>query len=71
MMILCKNWIMHCYFMNLNCMMLLNKMCCVDGDEFSWDLRWLDRVVKWNWKCNIIFFNNLEPPNTGETPSKF
>jgi hypothetical protein len=24
---------MHCYFVNLNCMMLLNKTCCVDDDD--------------------------------------
>jgi hypothetical protein len=45
---------MHYYFVNLNCTMLLNIMCCVDDDELGWDPGWLDRVVKWNWKCNII-----------------
>jgi hypothetical protein len=40
MMILSNNWIMHCYFVNLNCMMLLNKMCCVDDDELDWDPGW-------------------------------
>jgi hypothetical protein len=53
-MIFCNNWIMHCYFVNLNCMMLLNKMCSIDEDELGWDLGWLDWVVKWNLKRNII-----------------
>jgi hypothetical protein len=46
MMILCDNWIMHCYFVNLNCIMLLNKTCYVDDDKLGWDPRWLNRVVK-------------------------
>ena len=54
MIILCNNWIMDCYLVNLNYMMLLNKMCCVDDDELGWDSGWLDQVVKWNWKCNMI-----------------
>ena len=47
-MILCNNWIMHYYFVNLNCMRLLNKVCCVDEDGLGWDPEWLDRLVKWN-----------------------
>jgi len=36
---------MHCFFVNLNCMMLLNKMYCVDDDELGWDPGWLDWIV--------------------------
>jgi hypothetical protein len=54
---------MHCYFANLNCIVLLNKMCSVDDDEeLDWDPGWLDRVVKWYWKCNIILSINWELP---------
>jgi len=32
------NWI---FYLNYNYMMLLNKMCCVDENELSWDPGWL------------------------------
>jgi hypothetical protein len=54
MMILCNNWIMHCFFVNLNCMMLLNKMYCVDDDELGWDPGWLDWIV--NEIESVIWF---------------
>ena len=53
-MILCNNLIMHCCFINLNCMMLLSKICCVDNDELNWDQGWSNQVV--NEIGNMIRF---------------
>jgi len=31
---------MHCYFVDLNCIILLNKVYCVDKDKLGWDSGW-------------------------------
>jgi len=46
-------------------------MCCVDDDEFGWDPRWLDWVVKWHRKCKSGIVDNLGPLDIGETLPKF
>jgi len=48
------------FFVNLNFVILLNKMCYVDDDEFGWNSRWLDRVVKWHKKCKYDIVDNWE-----------
>jgi hypothetical protein len=60
-------------FVNLNFVILLNKMCCVDDndDEFGWDPWWLDRVVKWYKKCKSGIVDNLRPLGIWETPPNF
>jgi hypothetical protein len=64
-------WIKLFSFMKFNFVILLNKMCCVDDDEFGWDPWWLNRVVKWYRKCKFSIVNNLGPPGIGETLLKF
>jgi hypothetical protein len=63
-MMIYNNWIMYFFFVNLNFVILLNKMCYVDDDKFGWDSGWLDRVVKWYKKCKYDIVDNLEPRET-------
>jgi len=71
-MMIYNNWIMYFFFVNLNFVILLNKMCYVDDDKFGWDSGWLDRVVKWYKKCKYDIVDNLEPQrNSAEISMDF
>ena len=61
-------------FVKLNFVILLNKMCCVNDDEFGWD--WLRSMMigsscEWYSKYKSYIVDNLEPLGSGKTPSKF